>query len=47
MEENMITSIKICNAGTFNDKGAKIDNLKKLISFMVQMVVEKLLLVVF
>lgn len=25
----MITSIKICNDGTFNDKGAKIDNLKK------------------
>ena len=30
MEGNMITSIKICNAGTFNDKGAKIDNLKKI-----------------
>ena len=30
MEENMITSIKICNAGTFNDKGQKIDNLKKI-----------------
>lgn len=30
MEENMITSIKICNAGAFNDKGQKIDNLKKI-----------------
>ena len=29
MEENMITSIKIRNAATFNDEGQKIDNLKK------------------